>query len=70
MWLFLRQDSKKQRIPEGIGLRGGGVEGATAMVIWERSSREGLCVSAMKRLVAFSNFPCYLQSVLCSNIFL
>ena len=38
MWLFLRQDSEKQRIPEGIGLRGegglgGGVEGATAMVI-------------------------------------
>ena len=38
MWLFLRQDSEKQRIPEGIGLPGGGgvgggVEGATAMVI-------------------------------------
>lgn len=38
MWLFLRQDSEKQRIPEGIGLRWGGggvggVEGATAMVI-------------------------------------
>ena len=30
----------------------------------------GGCVSAMKRLVAFSNFPCNLQSVLCSNIFL
>ena len=37
MWLFLRQDSEKQRIPERIGLRGGGLggggEGATAMVI-------------------------------------